>query len=306
MLEQKLKKMTRTFAVLFVLMSLLFPTLSVMAATNVAMPVTEEDRQQVLEAQKYLFWKQINEARRNPRAALARIGVSEEQARAALGLGAWILDKGLPPLAWSDQLNVSASAHGRDMINNLYYGYQSLDGRGPAERIAGTGYEALVEDETLGVLLFATYVDYELAVTILFDNMLRDELTGAAGARRNIFSPVLTDVGISFFAETLTLLADQPYAYLLVLDFAKPLQARPFLIGTIESGTKLATRDLCTGFWDYLPLLVENIFQLELPDGGVELVMVDAFYQTAARQIVEDNGSTTNRWIILEATDEED
>lgn len=292
------KLITRPLILLLLLVALL-PCSTVLAMTTVTTELTEADRQAVLARQKYLFWQQINQARTNPRATLARLGIPLEQARTALGAGAWLLDQGLPPLAWNNQLSQAASLHGRDMLTRLYYSHVSPDGLRPAQRIAATGYRAVAEDETLAALAFANPVELERAVAAMLDNMLRDELTATAGVPRNIFSPVLSDVGISFFAESLPLLAGKPYVYLLVLDFALPLEPVPYLVGRVDAGQRLAMNLLSNGFWDALPLLPGGSFQLKLPVGGANLVVYDTLNQVIATRTAIDDGSVTNRYFDL-------
>ncbi len=261
--------------------------------------MSQAEQQDIFAQQKYLFWKEINAARQNPLAVLERLDISEEQAREALGAGAWILDTGLSPLAWNDQLKQATFLHGRDMLGNLYYSHVSPDGAGPRERIAATGYQAMIEDESLALLIFSDFVSMERAVTALVDNLLRDELTAVEGVHRNIFSPVLTEMGISFFGEYLPALDDTPFVYLVVLDFARPMVPATQLIGVVGSGMSLGFRFTMTGFWDFLPLLPGDSFQLKMPVGGGDFVVFDSQHQRVNSQSIIDDGSFTNRFVDL-------
>ncbi len=224
-----------------------------------------------LTTQAYLLWQSINEARSNPRQAMARLGISEQTAMATLGSDAWLLDQGLPPLAWNGQLQTAALDHGRDMLTKLYYSHVTPDGLTPMDRIAATGYEAAGADETLAALVFDKFLDTDTALTALFDNMLRDELTGVAGVGRNIFSTSLTEIGIAFMAESVALLAGQPYVYLIVADFGAPLEERFFVVGQIEAGSRLVMRNLSTGLWSEATILPADTFQFQLL-GGEEVL----------------------------------
>ncbi|MDD3802621.1 MAG: CAP domain-containing protein [Desulfuromonas thiophila] len=279
---------------LLLLLVLLFvvavPTRPVQAATQVLTPINEDGRQLVLAQQKYRFWQQLNEARRNPRAVLDRLDVPEELAREVLGADAWILDQGLPPLAWNDTLCLSAAGHGRDLIDQAYYSYTSRDGRTVPQRALAAGYDAWDASETLSLLLFDTQFNYDRAVALLLDNLLRDELMGIEGVPRNVFSPALTDVGLSFFAETVPLLSGSPYACLLVADFAAPRDFQPQVVGVLPAGGRLAMQRLRTAIWDFLPLLPGNAVQVRLPEGGARFVVLDAAGQTLAQQRIEDDG----------------
>lgn len=241
--------------------------------TGAGMPVAQgaPSAKADLRAQAYLLWQQINEARRNPRQAMARLGVSEQTAVAALGSDAWLLDQGLPPLAWNAQLQSAAQNHGRDMVGRLYYSHVSPSGAAPSTRIAATGYEAVATDETLAALVFELYLDANVALAALFDNMLLDELTGVAGVSRNIFSTTLTEVGIGFLAESVALLDGKPYVYLVVADFGAPVETRYFAVGQIDAGSRLLVRNRIGGIWNEAEILPGNTFQLQISGAGEDL-----------------------------------
>lgn len=187
-----------------------------------------------LAAQTQRILLRINEARTNPRTALARLGISEASARAVLGQDAWILDQGLPPQAINQQLQLSAASHGSEVLGTLHYSYLSLDGRTPQERIAATGYPALQSAESMVALTFDTYVGADMAADSLVDAMLRDELTGSQGVGRNIFSG-FSEVGITLQADSSAqLFPGRPYAYLLIIDFGQA--ADPNLVDLHEQG----------------------------------------------------------------------
>jgi len=297
---QSLSKSPLWPLLIVLLAALILPARHGNAATVVTIQQTEEDRQLTLELQKYLFWQQLNQARRNPMAIIERLNLPLVEVQRVLGQDAWILDQGLPPLAWDNQLSEAASLHGRDMINNLYYSHTSLDGRQPCDRVAATGYDAVQGDETLGLLVFDHYIEYARAIAALVDNILRDELLGTLGVSRNIFSPDFQEVGISFFAETLPRLTGQPYVYLLVIEFAEPQQPTPFVIGAVDNtGARLAMQRTIGGFWDFLPLLPGGGFQVALPDGGARFVALDQANHVIAEEIVSDDGEINNHYLDL-------
>lgn len=224
-----------------------------------------------LSLQGYLLWQRLNEARANPRATIARLGIPEATVRAALGADAWLLDQGLPPLVWNEQIRGAADGHGRDMLSRVYYSYVSPEGRTLAHRLSMAGYSPLVEKETLGALVFSNPMALDAAVTILCDNMLRDELSGTPGVARNIFSPEFSEVGLALLAESVPLLAGQPYVYLLVADFSRPTEERRFAVGRIEPGTSLMLRRIATRQWEEVAILPGNYFQFRLSGSGEEL-----------------------------------
>ena len=209
------------YNLLALLLMMLLSPFMVQAAAAAGETAAQAEWQASVAMQKYLIWQQINEARSNPLEVLERLEIPLEQAQAVFGEDSVALIDGLPPLAWNGQLDQAAAQHARDMINNVFYSHTSQDGSSPTERIAETGYQAVTDDETLGALLFLNPVELERGVALLLDNIMRGELTGAAGVSRNVFSTELTEVAVSFNAEILPTLFDQPFVYLLVVDFAK-------------------------------------------------------------------------------------
>jgi len=233
------------------------------------------DREELLRRQAYLFWQRINEARRDPRAVLERLAIPEEQARTVLGEDSWLLESGLRPLAWDGSLTAAAAAHGRDMVTRLYYSHLSPEGLGPRERMHAQGYLAIHAEETLGMLVFVNPVSLEESLDVMVDYMLRDELTGTPGVARNVFSPRLTEMGLSFLAESVQELAGQPYLYLVVADFAKPVIPRGFIVGRLDPGHMAGQRYFATGEIEMIPLLPGGSFQVPYPQGGCEVGAVD-------------------------------
>ena len=227
-----------------------------------------------LRSQVYLLWQWINVARANPRQVMARLGIDEQTVRNVLGPDAWILDQGLPPLAWSDQLRAAAQDHDNEMIARVYYSYLSAQGATPDQRVVASGYQAVASNETLGALVFQNYLAPAEALPVMFDNMLRDELTGAPGVARNIFSTSLTEVGIGITAGSVALLAGQPYVYLLTLDFAAPASGRRFVVGLADPDSQVMVQNLYTGFWDVAPPLPGGWFQARLSGNGEKLYSV--------------------------------
>lgn len=223
--------------------------------------------------QAYLMWQKINEARANPRLALDRLAITEEQAVAALGSDSWVLEQGLPPLAWNDELQSAAQNHNNDMFANVYYDHVSSNGLDPESRIAEGGYDAFETGETMALSLAYSYVDVNSVVNILVDDMLRAELTGAAGVERNIFSPAFTEVGLGFRVERVAVLIGGPYAYVVVADFAAPVQERWFVVGQIDTGYSLALRkaDMDMG-WEDVEIMPGGFFQFRHLLGGEDLL----------------------------------
>lgn len=280
---------SRTNTILLLLLAaltLLAPGRAV-AATALPVPQALASPRADLSEQGYLLWQRLNEARANPRAVMTRLNIPEATVRAALGQDGWLLDQGLPPLAWSEQIRVAANGHGRDMLDNLFYSHVSPDGRTLAARLMAAGYEPLLENETLAALVFNNPVSLDAAVAAICDNMLRDELTGTPGVGRNIFSPDFREVGLALLAESVPLLEGHPYVYLLVADFSQPTGERCFVVGQVDPNTSLVLRSRATGLWDEVVVLPGNCFQFMLSGLGEEL-----FYWAGAAPDYVNTAST--------------
>jgi len=256
-----------------------------------------------VEEQKFVFWQKINQARRDPLAEVQRLELDEAQVRRALGSQAWILDQGLAPLAWNDGLTQAAAGHGRDMIDRVYYSHLSPAGQNYAGRIAATGYDALVVRESVSALVFSQYVDVELAAGRMADMLIRDELLAVPGSGRQIFSSGLTELGISFYAETLPLFPGQPYVYLLIIDYAQPAELREFLLGQVDARFNIMVRNNYTSFWHLVKINENGSFQLDYPVEGGLLRVFDSQGQTLFETGILSPRAGINEFIDLTAVD---
>ena len=181
----------------------------------------------------------INKARNDPYQALKMAGVDEASASEALGDYAWVLDQGLPPLAWNEKLHEAALGHNLDMIEHAYFSEVSPEGEGPSERVASTGYEALYVGETLGALVSEHFVDPLKIACLIYENMVGAELNPASTVQKNIFNPEVTEVGIGFERVAVDPdvvfdpEGDSLFTYMVVADFARPVEPRAFLVGNV-------------------------------------------------------------------------
>lgn len=239
------------------------------------------------EQQKDVFWQQINLARKAPLDVVRRLGLNERDVRAALGRDAWILDRGLPPLAKDGQLTAAATGHAGDMLSRLYYNHTTPEGEDSAQRIARTGYSAVFQGETLGLLAFSGYISPEFAVKSLLDSLMRDELKNTVGVQRNIFSPHVSEIGFSIKGETIRLLPGQPYVYLLVANFAQPLESREFIVGMVDVDNGLMIRSLYSSFWRLVAIEANGSFQMPYPEGGGDVVALNEAGRAVSSQFVD-------------------
>ena len=252
-------------------------------AISYADDIPQRAENSILEQKAHDFWAQINAARRDPLAAAQRLGIPQEIVRQAFSGQEWILEQGLPPLAWNGSLTLSATAHTDDMFARGYYSYVTPENVTCQDRIEATGYAPANAGESMNALFFKNLIDLDTAFTLLLQATLRDELTGNPSVERNIFSPEFTDVGISFAAGKAPIIAGQPYGYLLLADFACSRQPRrPRVIVTCPQGYAVIVHPL-TGGWYQLHQLQEmadisaGVYQIVLPVGGADLILIDNY-----------------------------
>jgi uncharacterized protein YkwD len=169
----------------------------------------------------------INEARQNPLAAAAAIGMDPEKVLRDLPELEKILREGLPPLTFNAAIFAAARAHTQDMLANNYYSHVSPDGRGYYERIRDAGYPAGETGESLGMLYFANFINPAVAVQLLFEYLYRDELDPARTETRNILNPLLQEVGVSIDAGVMSQGGASWNVYVATCDF-----------GAVISGTE--------------------------------------------------------------------
>jgi hypothetical protein len=230
--------------------------------------------QQLLADYALRFWQKINQARRAPLAVAARLAIDEATVRSTFGNESWILDQGLPPIAWNEQLQQTASAHGEDMLVRNYYNYNTPENIGPFQRIHASGYQPMQANETINALFFNGFVDFEVAADQLLSRILRDELTGYATGQRNIFSEQFTEVGIAFFAQTASLQPDLPYVYLLVLDFGLPVEPRRYVVIDTVADHRVAMKKFGISGWTYLKPLAPGVNQARVSGMGAVFIAI--------------------------------
>ena len=161
----------------------------------------------------------INQARQNPLAVAASLGMDPEKILKDLPELEKILKEGLPPVTFNNVLYDAARAHTVDMFANNYYSHVSPDGRGYEARIRDAGYPAVATGESLGMLVFANFIDPQDAARFLFEYMFADELDPARTEKRNILDPSLKEAGVSIDTGVLSLGGVLWNVYLATCDF---------------------------------------------------------------------------------------
>jgi len=218
----------------------------------------------------------INQARQNPLAVAASMGMDPEKIVKDLPELEKILRQGLPVVTFNGNLYDAARAHTGDMFANGYYSHVSPDGRGYDARIRAVGYPAAATGESLGMLCFANFIAPPDAVRLIFEYMFRDELDPSRTEKRNILDPGLKEAGVGVDTGILRLGGALWNVYLATCDFGAVIsgpesellqrinQARANPLGTAESlgidtVTFLERRpELRTAFEQGLPPLTLN------------------------------------------------
>jgi hypothetical protein len=161
----------------------------------------------------------INQARQNPLAVAASMGMDTEKILKDLPQLETILKGGLPAVTFNGNLYETARAHTQDMLANGYYSHDSPDGRGYDARIRNNGYPAVATGESLGMLVFANFLDPGDAIERLFEYMFRDELDPLRTEKRNILDSQMTEVAVSIDTGIISLGGGLWNVYVTTCDF---------------------------------------------------------------------------------------
>jgi len=162
----------------------------------------------------------INQARINPLAMAAILGLDPNQVLNDLPELAEILTQRLAPLTPNGQLAGAALDHTRDMLDKNYYSSDSPDGTTVTDRIRSAGYPATSCGETLGMLGFINFIKPGQAVWHIFENMFLDELNPQRTQKRNILNGEFDDIGISVGSGVFNSGGNYFNVYLATCDFA--------------------------------------------------------------------------------------
>jgi hypothetical protein len=266
--------------------------------TPIPAPVQEVPGGLAPHDQAWQLWQMINQARANPRATLARLGIPESTARAAFGAEAWLIDQGLPPLAWHDRLR--SSSRGRaELAVSRFTTPGGPPTPTPQARLGAVGYASLLAAESVAIKIQKQPTAAGPALAAMLDTMLRQELTGAFWVGRNIFSVQHSEIGIAhqeIGAALLTpaernVLSTWPQAYLLVLDFAKPTAPRRHVLGYAPLGGRLLLTRPGTTVQDELTQVTGGGFQFELPSQGwAQITILDYLGRVTGQRVIAPAG----------------
>ena len=238
----------------------------------------------------------INQARQDPLAVAASMGMDPEKILKDLPELEKILKEGLPPVTFNGNLSDAARAHTQDMFAKGYYSHDSPDGRGYDARIRDSGYRAVMTGESLGMLCFANFINPGDAARFLFEYMFWDELDPSRTEKRNILDPLLQEAGVSVNTGVLSLGGALWNVYLATCDFGAVIsgpegellrlinQARANPLGVAESsGIDTAIYlegrpELRAAFEQGLPPLTINASLLSASEAHVRDMLVNNYY----------------------------
>ncbi|PID73464.1 MAG: hypothetical protein CSB33_03590 [Desulfobacterales bacterium] len=195
--------------------------MAVLLVLAFAVPAASADDSELIRLETLLM-EQINQCRANPLETAESIGFSGERLLADLPELREILTDGLPPLTLDSRLRDAARSHAAGELAVINADSPPADEAGVSlnERLEEYGYFPQASGESVGMLAFANFISPELAVSHIFERMLREELSPEPAARRNILAADVSDIGIGFVAGAVNILDGQYNAYLASCFFA--------------------------------------------------------------------------------------
>lgn len=188
------------------------------------------------------LWHQINTMRQNPLAAIRHLGLDENWLRARMGGQSWILDHGLPPLAWNNTLDQVAHYHTEDMIRRGYFSSISPEGLDPLQRITAAGYTTLYGSETLSRLCSGAAHDPQGIANAFFNDLMRNAILQPGSFSSLLLSVKLTETGISILPGNDVCEDGKPPLFL-TLTMARPDRMQSYLMGRIQADRGMEEQD---------------------------------------------------------------
>lgn len=167
----------------------------------------------------------INTARQAPFAAAAAIGIDPQQLAAARPELLELPEEGMSQLTWASLLSDAAKAHNEDMLARGYVDRVNPEGLTAGDRAAAAGYWAVSVGESIGLVGFANFLAPDAAVSILFENMLREELLNPSDEKWNLLNPGFSEAGIAVGTGVLEYGGYLFNVYIAVCDFGEPCRA---------------------------------------------------------------------------------
>ena len=244
--------------------------------------VTAEEGESITPDEKLLAL--INEARRHPLVVAASMGMNPDKLLKDLPELEDTLKNGLEPLTLNENLSEAAFAHTWDMFARGYYAKISPDGKDWAERINDAGYPAVLTGESLGMILFANFINPEDATRLIFEYMFKDELDPSRAEKRNILDPCLREAGISVQTGTLALRNGRWNVYLATCDFGSLMSCAEGELMNLINRTRKNPLDMAEFFGlDPEQVLVDFPEKEDVLNQGLPPLALDTKLAEAAR-----------------------
>ncbi|HPQ43691.1 MAG TPA: CAP domain-containing protein [Syntrophales bacterium] len=235
------------------------------------------------------FLDMINAARENPLAVAASMGMDPNRIVLDFPERRDIITEGLPSLTADKNLYEAARVHTEEMLEEGYYGYDSLDGRTYGDRIRETGYIAVASSESLGLSGFSNFIDPAESARTMFERMFRDQLDPTAGEQWTILDPDLTHVGIALGAGTLNLGGYTFNAYIVTCDFGRSLDRAGMHLIQLINQARLRPLDVATSLGMDPEQILADLPELQdTLKAGLPPLTFNADLYKAARAHVED------------------
>lgn len=147
----------------------------------------------------------INQARVQPLATAASLGIPSDQVLSDLPQLGSYLTQGFPVLNFSPDLQMAAQIHTEEMLAGNYYGYRFADGSTAEQKLGRLGYFSSALGEGLGLLVFVNFMESAQSAEQIFENLFQDELNPLRSEQRNILNPAFTEIGVGFGSGTMTI-----------------------------------------------------------------------------------------------------
>lgn len=164
----------------------------------------------------------INEARANPLAAAAGLGINTEPLLLARPDLRAAFEQGLAPLSYNRTLGQTARQHALDMAERNYFATVYPGDPTPDQRIAAAGYDFATAAEAIGIVwVFGEGMDTKEAVGTIFRRMLEREFDAAHGWQA-VLDPAMREVGCAFQAGVFKRWDGERPVFLGVCDVAAP------------------------------------------------------------------------------------
>jgi uncharacterized protein YkwD len=164
-------------------------------------------------AEDQLFLERLNDARANPTAYGASIGVNLSGVAAS------------QPLAWDARLVAAAQGHSQDMNDQAYFGHTSPEGSTLALRLAAVGYPYTSYSESIA----AGFATPQAALQAL----IADVGVPSLGHRLQLLSIGAAYQGLSQVGIGIVQGGSGPYQNYFTIDTASTANTNPFLTGCI-------------------------------------------------------------------------